>query len=251
MSLLDTIKRANRPGPPEHSIQLRVACTLAVLVSVVACYSQHELSALVTVLICVLLCGGMTFSYRTRESPSGLVKLFLAMFAVGAFTWFFFAATHHAQTGNIGSVEGPLAALFAWIQVGHSFDVPARRDLTFTLAGSATLMAVAAAQALTPAFGIFALLWLAIGLWGLFCIWDSMSLGGRPRPASVVATVATVVVVAFAALLVLPAPHASSTILFPSSASGDVSLGFGGALTGDSGSQTQPAQAGSPSGSAR
>ena len=25
MSLLDTIKRANRPGPPEHSIQLRVA----------------------------------------------------------------------------------------------------------------------------------------------------------------------------------------------------------------------------------
>jgi protein-glutamine gamma-glutamyltransferase len=251
MSLLDTIKRANRPGPPEHSIQLRVACTLSVLVSVVACYSQHELSALVSVLICVLLCGGMTFSYRTRESPSGLVKLFLAIFAIGAFTWFFFNATHHAQSGNIGSVEGPLAALFASIQVGHSFDVPARRDLTFTLAGSATLMAVAAAQALTPAFGIFALLWLAVGLWGLFCIWDSMSLGGRARPATVVATIATVVVVAFAALLVLPAPHASSTILFPSSASGDVSLGFGGALTGDSGSQTQPAQAGSPDGPTR
>jgi protein-glutamine gamma-glutamyltransferase len=251
MSLLDTVKRANRPGPPEHSIQLRVACTLAVLVSVVACYSQHELSALVTVIVCVLLCAGMVFSYRTRRSPTGLVKLLLAMFALGAFTWFFYTATHHAQSGDIGSVEGPLAALFAWIQVGHSFDVPARRDLTFTLAGSATLMAVAAAQALTPAFGIYALLWLALGLWGLFCIWNSMSFGGRPRPATVAATIGTVAVVAFGALLVLPAPRASSTILFPSSASGDVSLGFGGALTGDSGSQTQPSQAGSTNGPTR
>ena len=49
MSLLDTVKRANRPGPPEHSIQLRVASGAAVLISVVACYSQHELSWFVTV----------------------------------------------------------------------------------------------------------------------------------------------------------------------------------------------------------
>ncbi len=251
MSLLDTVKRANRPGPPEHSIQLRLACTLAVLVSVVACFSEHELSALVTVAICVLLCAGSLFSYRTRRSPSGFVKLFLALFAIGAFTWFFLTATTHAQSGNIGSVEGPLAALFAWIQVGHSFDVPARRDLTFSLAGSATLMAVAAAQALTPAFGIFVVLWLASGLWGLFCIWDSMSFGGRLRPATVAATIGAVAVVAFGALLVLPAPRASSTILFPSSAAGDVSLGFGGGLTGDSGSQTQPAQAGSANGPTR
>ena len=112
-------------------------------------------------------------------------------------------------------------------------------------------MAVAAAQALTPTFGIFVVLWLAAGLWGLFCIWDSMSFGGRVRPASVAATLGTVCVVAFGALLVLPAPHASSTILFPSGAPGDVSLGFGGGLTGDSGSQTQPAQAGSTSGATR
>ena len=251
MNLLEAVKRANRPGPPEHSVQLRVACTASVIVAVVACYAEHELSALVTVLICLLLCVGMVFSYRTRKAPTGMVKPFLALFAIGAFTWFFFTATKHAQSGNIGSVEGPLAALFAWIQVGHSFDVPARRDLTFTLAGSATLMAVAAAQALTPTFGIFVVLWLAAGLWGLFCIWDSMSFGGRIRPASVAATLGTVCVVAFGALLVLPAPHASSTILFPSSASGDVSLGFGGALTGDSGSQTQPAQAGSTNGATR
>jgi protein-glutamine gamma-glutamyltransferase len=251
MGLMDTIKRANRPGPPEHSIQLRVASGAAVLVSIVACCSQRELTALVTVLICILLCVGMLFSYRTRNSPTGIIKIFLALFAVGAFTWFFLTVTGHAQSGNIGSVEGPLAALFAWIQVGHAFDVPARRDLTFTLAGSATLMAVAAAQAVTPAFGIFVLLWLAAGLWGLFTIWTCMSGGSELRPATLFATLGTVVVIAFGALLVLPAPHASSTILFPSSAVGDVSLGFGGGITGDDGNQSQPAQAGTTSGATR
>ena len=67
-----TVKRANRPGPPEHSIQLRVASHAAVIVSVVACYSQHELSALgdgrSSAFFC---CVGMLFSYRTRELPDG------------------------------------------------------------------------------------------------------------------------------------------------------------------------------------
>ena len=72
MSLLDTIKRANKPGPPEHSIQLRVAAGAAVIISVVACFSQHELSAIVTVLVCALLIVGMLFSYRTRNSPTGI-----------------------------------------------------------------------------------------------------------------------------------------------------------------------------------
>jgi transglutaminase-like putative cysteine protease len=112
-------------------------------------------------------------------------------------------------------------------------------------------MAVAAAQALTPAFGIFVVLWLVFGIWGLFAIWSSMSGGGRLRPRQLGWTLATVVVVSFAALLVLPAPQATSTILFPSSDAGDVSLGFGGTLTGDNGSQTQPAQQGSSSGQDR
>jgi len=251
VSLLETVRRANRPGPPEHSVQLRVSCALAVVISVVACCSQNELSIPVAILICLLSSAGMFFSYRTRTSPKSIVKPFLALFAVGAFTWFFVTATNHAQSGDIGSVEGPLAALFAWIQVGHAFDVPARRDLAFSLAGSATLMAVAGAQALTPTFGIYVVAWLAAGMWALFSIWGSMSDGGSLRPLSIVGTLGVVVLIAFGALLVLPAPHPSSTILFPSSAAGDVSLGLGGGITGDSGSQTQPAQAGTTSGPTR
>ena len=34
MSIFDAVKRANRPGPPEHSITLRVACAGAVVTGI-------------------------------------------------------------------------------------------------------------------------------------------------------------------------------------------------------------------------
>ncbi len=73
--------------------------------------------------------------------------------------------------------------LFVWVQVAHAFDVPARRDLAFSLAGSASLMAVAAAQAIDLGFGAYVLVWLAFGLAGLLAMWSSASRGGRLRAA--------------------------------------------------------------------
>ena len=92
--------------------------------------------------------------------------------------WFFRQLT--GQTiYDVSTVENPLAVLFVWVQVAHAFDVPARRDLAFSLAGSASLMAVAAAQAIDLGFGVYVLVWLAFGLAGLMAMWSSASEGGR------------------------------------------------------------------------
>ena len=154
-------------------------------------------------------------------------------------------------SGNIGTVEGPLAALFGLDPGGSRVRRTCAQGPDIHPCRLSNAHGRRRAQALTPSFGIFVILWLAAGLWGLFTIWSSIAGGSELRPASVAATLGVVVVVAFGALLVLPAPHASSTILFPSSAAGDVSLGFGGGVTGDSGSQYQPAQAGTTSGATR
>ena len=95
----------------------------------------------------VLVAIGNTFSYRRRDHPLPWLKLALAIAVSGAFLWFFLSVSRRTSFGNLATVEGPLAVLFTWIQVTHAFDVPSRRDLGFSLAGSATLMAVAAAQA--------------------------------------------------------------------------------------------------------
>ena len=159
---------------------------------------------------------GMVLSYRTRARPlpAGSSRM-LAAGAVAAFVWFFRQLTGQAIY-DVSTVEDPLAVLFVWVQVAHAFDVPARRDLAFSLAGSASLMAVAAAQAIDLAFGVYVAGLARLRPGGLLAMWSSASEGGRLRGrAALLATLAAVVVAGAAVLVVLPAPHVAGRIDFP------------------------------------
>ncbi len=95
--------------------------------------------------------------------------------------WFIATVSRNATPGDISTVEGPLAVLFAWVLCTHAFDVPARRDVAYSLAGSAALMAVAAAQSVDLTLGVYVVAWVACGLWGLVAMWQSMT-GTRGVP---------------------------------------------------------------------
>jgi transglutaminase-like putative cysteine protease len=250
VSLVDAVRRANRPGPPEHSVGLRLACVGAVVTGIAACRAEGELSWAVALTSIALVTMGMFVSYRTRSRPLGWLKPLLALAAVLAFVWFFRQLTGQ-ELYDVSTVEDPLAMLFVWVQVAHAFDVPARRDLAFSLAGSASLMAVAAAQAVDLGFGLYALTWIAFGLWGLVAMWGSASDGGRIRGRGLVSTVVAVSVLAAAVLTLLPAPHVAGRIDFPANSAGGVGLPGAGGLTGDAGKATEPAKAGSPAGASR
>jgi transglutaminase-like putative cysteine protease len=248
--MLEAVKRANRPGPPEHSIGLRVACGGAVLTGIGACRAEGELSWSVAVGAAALVSLGMVVSYRTRRRPLPWIKPILAVVALAAFVWFFRQLTGQGVY-DVNTVENPLAVLFVWVQVAHAFDVPARRDLSFSLAGSASLMAVAAAQAIDLSFGVYVLGWAVFGLAGLLAMWSSASQGGRIRPVEVAGALGAVGVVAVGVLVVLPAPQVAGRIDFPANAGPGAQLGVPGALAGDGGRVLEPARAGSPTGLTR
>jgi transglutaminase-like putative cysteine protease len=249
MRLLSAVQRANRPGPPENSVTLRVACAGAVVAGIAACHAEGELSWTVTAGSIVLVLAGMALSYRTRARPLPFVKPVLAAAAVVAFVWFFRQLTGQAIY-DVSTVENPLAVLFVWVQVAHAFDVPARRDLSFSLAGSASLMAVAAAQATDISFGSYVLAWLTFGIVGLLAMWSSASEGGRMGRRGLVATFATVAVAGCAVLIALPAPHVAGRVDFPANAGSGQQLPIPGALAGD-GRVAQLAKPGSPAGRSR
>ncbi|HXW36117.1 MAG TPA: transglutaminaseTgpA domain-containing protein [Acidimicrobiales bacterium] len=251
MGIVDVVRRANRPGPAEHSLSLRIAAAGSVLVGIAACRAEGELSTSFTLLSILLVATGMAFSYATREPPLPMVKPVLAVAVVIAFTWFFIRISRGGGIADIGEVEGPLAVLFIWVQVTHAFDVPARRDLAFSLAGSASLMAVAAAQAIDLSFAWYVALWLAFGLWGLIATWGSASGGGQMRAGGRFAAVASTLLVAALILLLLPAPHVSGSISFPSSAAADSVLPQPSSLAGDGSNPAEPARPGSPTGRTR
>ena len=72
MRVLEAVRRANLPGPPENSIRLRVSCLGAVLVSIAACASVDEVARLTAGVAVVLVSAGTVFSHRTRAAPAGV-----------------------------------------------------------------------------------------------------------------------------------------------------------------------------------
>jgi transglutaminase-like putative cysteine protease len=248
VSVLGRIKAANKPGPPENSVPLRVAATGSLAVGIAACAAEGELSALVAACSIAAVVAGNVFSYRRRARPLPWLKVVLAVVAVVAFWRFYFAISGGQGVTNLGAVEGPLAVLFTWIQVTHSFDVPSRRDLAFSLAGSVTLMAAAAAQALDMTFGLYVIAWALCALVGMAAMWGSMSGGGRPRLRSLATGAVTLGLVALVCLLALPAPSVSNRLVFPSSIGGGVSIGSPAGLEGTAQGATLPVAAGSPAG---
>jgi transglutaminase-like putative cysteine protease len=249
MSLVEAVRKANRPGPPEDSIRLRTACFVTVVVAIGACASTGDLSRSQAFGAVVLIGPGMAFSYRTRSRPPWWIKVMVAVGAVAACVWFF----HEVVTPDAGvtSVEGPLTVLMTAVLVLHSFHVPARRDLMFSIGASSALMAVAGAQAIDLRFGFYVIAWAVFGLWALTEIWQAASGGLRASPVGLIAAFLAMVTAAVAVFLVLPAPDVAARVAFLSKAGFGGSIGVPGALAGDSGSPAQLARAGTRAGPSR
>ena len=215
MSPLRALRKPGRAWPAEHSVALRAAAAGSVSVAIAACAAQGEIPIWFGAVTAALVCAGGVFSYRRRARPLSHLKILLGAAVLGAFAWFFATVSSDTASGRLNAVEAPLAVLFAAMQAAHAFDMPSRRDLGFSLAGSATLMAVAGAQAIDLSFGVYVLLWAALALGGLHATWSSMAGGALLRPSWVVVPSAAAFLVAAMLVVFLPAPRPPSLTAAP------------------------------------
>ncbi|MDR7483233.1 MAG: transglutaminaseTgpA domain-containing protein [Armatimonadota bacterium] len=129
-------------APPEAGVPLRLWTLAAVLVSVLAVTAQEEFADL-RVLVPALIATGYLFSYWRRGRRNWWVKIVLALLCLEV-------AREFVRDVLVDPLQTtvPLTVFLLWLQVLHSFDVPARRDLLFSLLSSVILMAVVAVFAL-------------------------------------------------------------------------------------------------------
>lgn len=244
VGLLEAVRRANQPGVPENSVRLRLACLGSVLVAIAACASLQEITWTTAVGAMVLVAAGTAFSHATRARPPWWVKVMVAVGAIGACVWFFHDVG--SPSAGITSVIHPLTVLLVTVLVVHSFHVPSRRDLLFTLGASAGLMAVGGALAIDLRFGLYVVAWACCSLWALTEMWTSASGGGRISRAGLVLALGATTAAAAAVFLVLPAPVVSSRVSFIARPGAGGSVGVPGGLAGDSGVAAQLSRAGTP-----
>lgn len=160
---IDFYKRLNPKPQPENSYWLRLAVLGAVLVSVMAVVSQGYFSSFTNIGAPVGIAFAYWVSWSRRDKANWWLKSILSV-AVLVVTGIFLVEVSQ----NLYDTRIPLAKLFLWIQVLHSFDLPSRRDLQFSLVSALVLISVAGILSLDTSFAIFLFLFALFSLIALF-----------------------------------------------------------------------------------
>ena len=150
-SFAEMLKRVNKTRAPEDSIPLRAAVLAAVMTGTIALVVQGAVPSTTAVLALIGLPVAYTLSYLRRHSDNYAMKIGITVAA--CFALFSFLQNARAIS-SLDEVRYPLAALFLVVQVLHGFDLPARKDLNFSLGSSLALMAVAGSLSQDMRFGL-------------------------------------------------------------------------------------------------
>jgi protein-glutamine gamma-glutamyltransferase len=229
VSVLAGIKRANEKGVPESSIPVRAAVLCAVVIAAHATVQQGVGGPMLFAGIMVGIPVAFVFSYVMRERPGFLVKLLLALGMIAAVVHF--ASQIKGSLENVAYLTRPLAELFLLTQLLHSFDVPTRRDLRFSLVSSLTLIAIGGILSISAAFALDLVLWTIAAVAALVlmersqrrdlvvptptALSDPMARRVGRRLAPIVGALIAITIFTAGVFLVLPASGTSRALTFP------------------------------------
>ncbi|MDY6940274.1 MAG: transglutaminaseTgpA domain-containing protein [Cyanobacteriota bacterium] len=145
------------PPVPEDSIALRVLVQSLVIVGVIATdIAANEQMSLWAVPLSI---AGATWSWYRRRDRNVVTKFALA------FAMLFALANFLGELlGSLNDTRLVLAQLLIQIQVLHTFDLPRRKDLGYSMVIGLILLGVAGTLSQTLAFGPLLLLFLALAL---------------------------------------------------------------------------------------
>src|SRR5215211_3101201 len=218
----------------EDSVELRAWVLAAVLVGEAAVLTSGYFGTAIGVLVPLLTVVAFAVSYYRRRERNILVKVMLAFGAMAMLVMFF-----REILSSLYDTRVPLARLFLWVQVIHAFDLPARKDLAYSLVSALILIAVGAVLSTSLWYGVFVLAFLLLALGALAQInlseaRERAGLGadaGRGLALGVVTpTFFAVVVVGLLCFSLLPQRQGMNLTMMPTSAFDEVGENFSGGI---------------------
>jgi transglutaminase-like putative cysteine protease len=219
---------------PEDSIELRAWVLAAVLVGEAAVLTSGYFGVPIGVLVPLLTVVAFVVSYRRRRERNIIIKVMLAFGALAALAMFF-----REVLTSLYDTRVPLARLFLWVQVIHAFDLPARKDLSYSLVSALILVAVGAVLSTTLWYGVFVLVFLlcAMGAMSQMNLSEARQRAGLGASRSRGLVLGTVVPCFFAVIAVglvcfslLPQRQAMNLTMLPTSAFRDIGEQFSGGV---------------------
>ncbi len=223
---------------PEDSVELRAWVLAAVLVGEVAVLTSGYFGVATGVLVPLLTILAFAVSYNRRREKNYVIKAMLAFFALALLAVFFREAL-----SSLYDTRVPLARLFLWIQVIHAFDLPARKDVTYSLLSGLILIAVGAVLSTSLWYGIFivAFLFCASGALTQMHLSEARERAGMPAAPSrgllrgiVLPGTLTIVAVGFLCFSLLPQKQGMNITMMPTSFFQQIQADFSGGVQNSS-----------------
>ncbi|HEY9839105.1 MAG TPA: DUF3488 and transglutaminase-like domain-containing protein [Candidatus Obscuribacterales bacterium] len=147
------------PAEIEDSILLRVLVFLTIAVAIGATAQATESDLWLPLLGISGSLLGSWLSWNRRRSKNWWIKVILALLMLVALANFLSEISDNPYDARL-----PLAHLLIWLQVLHSFDLPRRKDVFYSLWVALILISVAATTSRDVVFGIFVFLYAIFSL---------------------------------------------------------------------------------------
>lgn len=163
---------AKHLAPAEESRLYRAAVCVLVMFALVLTLHQIEWPSYWWMVI-LLTPLASYLSYQRRHQKNLEIKIFLSFAMVALLFWFLTRLRASTYDPRI-----PLAELLIWLQTLHCFDLPAKKDLRYTVLVALILMALASVLTFSSLFGVFVLIFCALFL--LTGVLDFWSENRRP-----------------------------------------------------------------------
>jgi hypothetical protein len=225
---------ASRKRPAEDSAELRAWVLAAVLLGEVAVLTSGYFDAVTGLLVPLLTAVAFLVSHRRRREKNHFIKVLLAFGALAALAMFF-----REVLSSLYDTRVPLARLFLWVQVIHSFDLPARNDLAYSLVSGVILVSVGATLSTSLLYGVFVLAFLlcSVGALVQMNLSEARECAGVPAQRSrglvlglVVPGFLAVVAVGLLCFSLLPQRQGMNLAMMPTSAFQNVGAAFSGGV---------------------
>ena len=243
--VMEVVKNANRTRQPEDSVALRAAVLATVVAGAFALAVVQAISIATLIAVVTALCVAYYVSHKRRHSDNWAIKIALTFLAIFALIKFF---NDLRGIATLDEVRFPLADLFLWVQVLHGFDLPARKDLNFSLGSSLTLMAAAGSISQDLWYGGVLLIYFGLAITALALAYRSevsegttasmrsasKDAGERTRPpglSDIAKALAVTTIAGTILFLVIPQPQAVRTFALPFSFGGGIGLESSGGIT--------------------
>jgi transglutaminase-like putative cysteine protease len=155
--ILSRYKRLSESRQVEDSGTLRLLVWGTTEMALLILWRQQAISPSVIFLSIAGVSAGSCLSHLRRHKNNWWIKLLLT----AAMTYLLVVFLGEIRS-SYSDLRLPLASLFLWLQVLHSFDLPGRRDLLLSVVSSFVLLGLASTFSLTTGFLLSVTLYLLV-----------------------------------------------------------------------------------------